>query len=209
MSEEAGQAVVTEVTDLLRAWRAGESQRSERLLGLLYADLRRVARRQLSRERRGHTLQTTALVHEAYLRLIDQRRVDWRDRRHFFSVAATVMRRVLVDSARARLAAKRAHEPLTIATAGEPGAADPAFEVLDLDRALEKLAAAFPRPARVVELRFFGGLEIEEIAEVLEVVDRTVKRDWAFARAWLLRELDGERAGAPGEARAPVPGRSP
>ena len=192
MSTDPGEAVVTEVTDLLRGWRAGEAQRSERLLGLLYSDLKRVARRQLERERRGHTLQTTALVHEAYLRLVDQRRVDWRDREHFFAVAATVMRRLLVDHARARLADKRAHEPVTLGTAGEPPADDPAFELLGLDRALAKLAADFPRPARVVELRFFGGLEVEETARVLEVADRTVKRDWAFARAWLLRELGGD-----------------
>jgi RNA polymerase sigma factor (TIGR02999 family) len=191
MNEQPGRAVVTEVTDLLRDWRGGEVQRSDRLLGLLYVDLKRIARRQLARERRGHTLQTTALVHEAYLRLVDQRRVDWRDREHFFAVAATVMRRLLVDRARARRADKRAHEAVTITTAGEPGRSDPAFDVLDLDRALDRLAAAFARPARVVELRFFGGLEVEEIARVLEVTDRTVKRDWAFARAWLLREIGG------------------
>ena len=191
MNEQPGRAVVTEVTDLLRDWRGGEVQRSDRLLGLLYADLKRIARRQLARERRGHTLQTTALVHEAYVRLVDQRRVDWRDREHFFAVAATVMRRLLVDRARARRADKRAHQALTITTAGEPGASDPAFDVLDLDHALDRLTAAFPRPARVVELRFFAGLEIEEIARVLEVTDRTVKRDWAFARAWLLREIGG------------------
>ncbi len=193
MSTDPGEAVVTEVTDLLRGWRAGEAQRSDRLLRLLYADLKRVARRQLERERQGHTLQTTALVHEAYLRLVDQRRVDWRDREHFFAVAATVMRRLLVDHARARLADKRAHEPVALGTDAEPTADDPAFELLDLDRALDELASQFPRPARVVELRFFGGLEVEEIARVLEVGDRTVKRNWAFARAWLLRELGGER----------------
>ena len=196
MSTEPGEAVVTEVTDLLRGWRTGEAQRSDRLLRLLYADLKRVARRQLERERQGHTLQTTALVHEAYLRLVDQRRVDWRDREHFFAVAATVMRRLLVDHARARLADKRVHESVTLGAAGEPPVDDPAFELLGLDRALEKLAADFPRPARVVELRFFGGLEVEETARVLEVADRTVKRDWAFARAWLLRELGGDAPAA-------------
>ena len=128
-------------------------------------------------------------MHEAYLRLIDQTRVDWRDRGHFFAVASTLMRRVLVDYARARLAAKRAHERVTLTAAGEPGADDAAFEVIDLDRALERLAAAFPRPARVVELRYFGGLELKEIAELVGVTDRTVKRDWGFARAWLAREI--------------------
>ena len=202
MSTEPGEAVVTEVTDLLRGWRAGEAQRSDRLLRLLYAELKRVARRQLARERQGHTLQTTALVHEAYLRLVDQRRVDWRDREHFFAVAATVMRRLLVDHARARLADKRAHEPVTLGTDAEPTVDDPAFELLGLDRALDKLAAQFPRPARVVELRFFGGLQVEEIARVMEAGERTVKRDWAFARAWLARELGGEppTGGPAGEA---------
>jgi RNA polymerase sigma factor (TIGR02999 family) len=192
--QQPGHAIVTEVTDLLRQWRGGEAQRSERLLDLLYADLKRIASGQLARERPGHTLQTTALVHEAYLRLVDQRRADWHDREHFFAVAATVMRRLLVDRARARLAAKRAHEPVVLTAGREPGADDPAFEVLDLDQALERLTAAFPRPARVVELRFFGGLDVDETARVLEVTERTVKRDWAFARAWLLREIGGERA---------------
>jgi RNA polymerase sigma factor (TIGR02999 family) len=200
VSEQPAEAVVTEVTEMLREWRGGEVQRSERLLGILYADLKRIARGQLARERRGHTLQTTALVHEAYLRLVDQRRADWRDREHFFAVAATVMRRLLVDRARARRADKRAHEPVTLAAGGEPAADDPAFDVLDLDRALARLAGAFPRQARVVELRFFGGLDVGETARVLEVTDRTVKRDWAFARAWLLGEIAGEHARAGGAA---------
>ena len=208
MSDEPGQAVVTEVTELLRGWRAGEAQRSERLLALLYAELKRVARRQLARERRGHTLQTTALVHEADLRLVDQRRVDWRDREHFFAVAATVMRRLLVDHARARLAEKRAHEPVALDPGVEPAVEDPAFELLGLDVALDRLAAAYPRPARVVELRFFAGLEVEEVARVLEVADRTVKRDWAFARAWLLRELGDELAGGDAGEGDPASGGS-
>jgi RNA polymerase sigma factor (TIGR02999 family) len=191
LKDEPLAEVVTEVTDLLRAWRTGEAQQSERLLGLLYTDLKRVAQRQLARERRGNTMQTTALVHEAYLRLVDQRRVDWRDRGHFFAVAATVMRRLLVDRARARLADKRGPPPLSLTAADDRGVRDPAFEVLDLDRALDKLAASFARPARVVELRFFGGLDMAEIAGILDVTERTVKRDWSFARAWLLRELAG------------------
>jgi RNA polymerase sigma factor (TIGR02999 family) len=203
LSEDAPAAVVTEVTDLLRAWRDGDAARSGRLLELLYADLKRVARRQLLRERRGHTLQTTALVHEAYLRLVDQRRAEWRDRRHFFAVAATVMRRLLVDHARARLADKRAHQPVTLTAGGEVAADEPAFPILELDRALDKLAASFPRPARVVELRFFGGLDMGEIAEVLGVVERTAHRDWAFARAWLLKELSGETIAGAAVDRAP------
>jgi RNA polymerase sigma factor (TIGR02999 family) len=196
VTEEADSAVVTEVTDLLRVWREGDAERSARLLDVLYDQLKRLARRQLQRERPGHTLQTTALVHEAYLRLVDQRRADWHDREHFFAVASTVMRRLLVDHARARLADKRAHHPITLSAAGEVGAADPAFEVLDLDRALGRLAVDHPRPARVVELRFFGGLEIAEIAALLEVTVRTVHRDWAFARAWLLRDLGGDEPAA-------------
>ena len=172
-----------------------------RLFPLLYQELKRAARRQLARERGGHTLQTTALVHEAYLRLVDQRRAEWREREHFLAVAAIAMRRVLVDYARARAADKRAHERLTLsAGAEEPGEADSAFDLLDLDLALDRLARDYPRPARVVELRFFGGLETAEIARLLAVGERTVKRDWAFARAWLLRELAAEgRATAEGE----------
>jgi len=189
LSDPPPAAVVTEVTDLLAAWRGGEGARSERLLELVYGELKRIAHRQLGRERRGHTLQTTALVHEAYLRLIDQSRVDWRDRGHFFAVASTLMRRILVDHARARLAGKREHERVSLTAAGEAGTEDAAFEVLDLDRALDRLARDFPRPARAVELRYFGGLEVLEIAAALDLTDRTVKRDWAFARAWLAREL--------------------
>jgi RNA polymerase sigma factor (TIGR02999 family) len=196
VSEEQGPAAATEVTDLLRARRSGEVSDAERLFPLLYKDLRRAARRQLARERGGHTLQTTALVHEAYLRLVDQRRADWREREHFLAVAAIAMRRVLIDYARARAAGKRAHERLTLSAGAEkPAEADSAFDLLDLDLALDRLARDYPRPARVVELRFFAGLETGEIARVLAVGERTVKRDWAFARAWLLRELAAEGRG--------------
>jgi RNA polymerase sigma factor (TIGR02999 family) len=181
-----------EVTGLLRAWRAGDLQAEERLIGVLYQELHDMARRRLRHERQGTTLQTTALVHEAYLRLVDQQRVEWRDRGHFLALAATMMRRVLVDRARARQAGKRGAGEAAIAlTDVEEVGVDPAVEVLDVDRALERLAAAFPRPARVVELRFFGGLELQEIGAVIGVTERTVKRDWAFARAWLARELAG------------------
>jgi RNA polymerase sigma factor (TIGR02999 family) len=179
-----------DVTFLLRAWRAGDDGAGDRLVEVLYQELHDMARRKLSRERAGGTLQTTALVHEAYLRLVDQRHVHWRDRGHFLALAATMMRRVLVDRARARRAGKRGSgaEPITLTDASAAGL-DPAVEVLDVDRALERLAAAYPRPARVVELRFFGGLELEEIGAVVGVTERTIKRDWAFARAWLAREL--------------------
>jgi RNA polymerase sigma factor (TIGR02999 family) len=182
-------ARVEEVTGLLRAWRGSEAGSSERLFALVYPELKRLAHRQLARERHGHTLQTTALVHEAYLRLVDQKRVDWHDRGHFFAIAATLMRRLLVDYARARLAAKRAHDRLTLTTGAAVQTGEAAFDVLDLDRALDRLAAAYARPARVVELRTFGGLELAEIGEVIGIGERTVKRDWAFARAWLAREL--------------------
>jgi len=189
LSDALSPATVTEVTDLLRGTPAEAGAARERLIELVYDELKRIAHRQLARERPGHTLQTTALVHEAYLRLVDQRRADWRDRGHFCALATTLMRRILVDHARARLAGRRAHERVTLTASGEPGADDAAFEVLDLDRALDRLAAAFPRVARVVELRYFGGLEMAEIGALLDVVERTVKRDWAFARAWLAREL--------------------
>lgn len=179
-----------EVTLLLHAWRAGDDRAGEKLIEVLYRELHGMARRRLARERSTNTLQTTDLVHEAYLRLIDQRRVDWRDRGHFLALAATMMRRVLVDRARARRAGKRGGGglPVTLTDAAAAGL-DPAIEVLDVDRAVERLAANYPRPARVVELRFFGGLELSEIGAVLDVAERTVRRDWAFARAWLAREL--------------------
>jgi RNA polymerase sigma factor (TIGR02999 family) len=180
----------SEVTGLLQAWRRGDPEAGERLLGIVYAELQRIARRHLARENRGHTLQTTALVHEAYLRLLGQRGVDWGDRAHFFAIASTMMRRILVDHARARLSGKRAHReaPLSVAT-GLPAAGGREVELLDLDRALDLLAGEQPRTARIVEMRFFGGLENSEIAAVLELSERTVEREWSYARAWLRREL--------------------
>jgi RNA polymerase sigma factor (TIGR02999 family) len=185
----------TEVTGLLQGWRRGDREAEERLLGVVYAELQRIARRHLAREEPGHTLQTTALVHEAYLRLLGQQGVDWHDRAHFFALASTMMRRVLVDAARARLAGKRAHRssPLSVAT-GLPAAGGREVELLDLDRALNLLAREHPRAARIVEMRFFAGLENQEIAPVLELSERTVEREWSFARAWLRRELSREKA---------------
>jgi RNA polymerase sigma-70 factor (ECF subfamily) len=182
----------SDVTALLRSWRGGDAGAGERLIEVLYAELREMAQAKLARERPGSTLQTTALVHEAYLRLIDQRAIDWRDRGHFLALAATMMRRVLVDRARARNARKRGggEAAITLTDAAAAGF-DAVADILDVDRVLDRLAAAYPRPARVVELRFFGGLELAEIAVVLGVTDRTIKRDWAFARAWLARELGG------------------
>ncbi len=185
--------LATEVTGLLHAWRRGDGEAEERLLRLVYDKLQRIARRHLAREGPGHTLQTTALVHEAYLRLLGQQGVDWHDRAHFFALASTMMRRVLVDSARARLAGKRAHRtaPLSVAT-GLPADGGREVELLDLDRALDLLAREHPRAARIVEMRFFAGLENREIGSVLELSERTVEREWSFARAWLRRELARE-----------------
>ena len=189
-SDLAGDARPGEVTVLLRAWRSGDAQAGDLLVRVLYRELHGMARRRLRGERPGMTLQTTALVHETYLRLIDQRQVEWRDRGHFLALAATTMRRVLVDRARARRAGKRgAGEPAITLTDAACAGVKSADQVLDVDRAIERLTAAYPRPARVVEMRFFGGLELEEIGAVLGITERTVKRDWAFARAWLAREL--------------------
>jgi RNA polymerase sigma factor (TIGR02999 family) len=189
------------VTRLLRAFRGGDALAHEELLRRVYGELKRLAAAQLRHERGGHTLQPTALVHEACMRLLGQNRVDWRDRTHFFGIAAAMMRRVLVDHARARLADKRAHQKVTL-TGGAEFFADPAFadealppeRMLDLDSALDRLAASFPRPARIVELHFFAGLEFAEVAAALEIAPRTVMRDWSFARAWLRRELGGAAA---------------
>jgi len=185
----------TEVTGLLQAWRGGDATAETRLLGIVYAELQRIARRHLARETPGHTLQTTALVHETYLRLLGQKGVAWADRAHFFAIASTMMRRILVDHARARLAGKRAHRelPLSVAT-GLSAAGGREVELLDLDRALDGLAREEPRTARIVEMRFFGGLENAEIGAVLELSERTVEREWSYARAWLRRELTRARA---------------
>jgi len=179
-----------EVTDLLRAWRGGDEGADALLLERVYRTLRQIAMSQLRRERAGHTLQPTALVNEAYMRLVGQREVDWRDRTHFFGLAAITMRRVLVDHARRKRARKRdvEKEPEPMSIAMEQGEA---ADLLDLDRALDAFAERFPRPAKVVELRYFAGLDLEDVALALGVTSRTVKRDWAFARAWLRDALGG------------------
>jgi len=183
-----------DLTRLLAAWSGGEKAALDRLIPLVYAELRVQARRQLSRERRNHTLQPTALVHEAFLRLAGQNRAQWQNRRQFFAVAAQTMRRVLVDHARAHAAAKRGQGKTLIALedAPEPGRQPEVdVDVLALDEALDRLAALDPRQARVVELRYFGGLSAEDTASALEVSLATVNRDWAMARAWLFRALGG------------------
>jgi RNA polymerase sigma factor (TIGR02999 family) len=185
-----------QITRLLQAWGRGDATALERLTPLVYDHLRRLARGYVRREPRRQDLQGTALVHEAYLRLIDGAQVDWRDRGHFYAVAAQVMRRILIDAARARASLKRGGQAARIdhATAFEfdgvaaPGS-DRATALCALDDALTSLAQIDERRAKVIELRFFGGLTVEETAQVLDVSPQTIMRDWSFARAWLAREL--------------------
>ena len=184
-----------DVTTLLLAWRGGDEGALEALVPLVYAELRRLAHRKMRGERVDHPLQTTALVHEAYLRLIDSGRVHWKNRTHFFAVASQVMRRVLVDLARTRNAQKRggdfAQLPFDEALDSPTGRR---LDLVALDDALTALAEVDPRKARVVELRYFGGLTFEETAGVLEISSDTVMRDWKMARLWLLKELEPEGA---------------
>jgi RNA polymerase sigma factor (TIGR02999 family) len=179
-----------QVTQLLQAWSGGEESALDKLVPLVYAELHRLARRYMAREQPGNTLQVTALVNEAYLKLVDTRQSSWQNRAHFFAVCAQMMRRILVDRARSRRALKRGM--------GEPALElDEALVVTEwrradlvaLDDALKDLAAVDPRKGQVVELRFFGGLSVEETAEVLKVSKETVLRDWKLAKAWLMREL--------------------
>lgn len=185
-----------EVTSLLRAWSRGSAEARDALLPLIYGELRRRAAAYMRRERRDHTLRPTALVHEAYLRLADQRHADWQNRSQFFGVASQVMRRVLVDHARAQAAAKRPSAGLRVALDDDLAVASPPeVDLLLLDQALHELAGLNERHSQVVELRFFGGLSCEEAAEALGVSLATVNRDWRLARAWLHRRLrDGASA---------------
>lgn len=192
-----GPADAGEITRLLRELPGGRREVVDRVYALLYGPLRDLAARAMRGERGSHTLQATALVHESYVRLVGGAPVEWRGRAHFLALAARVMRQVLVDHARARRRAKRGggleRVTLTGALAAAPGG--DGYDALDLERALERLAAAHPDQARVVEMRFFGGMTHEEIAEVAGVATRTVERHWRFARAWLLAAL-GEGPGA-------------
>jgi RNA polymerase sigma factor (TIGR02999 family) len=179
-----------EISQLLRAWSEGDRTALDKLLPLVYDELRRMARRHMDRQQAGHTLQTTALIHEAYLKLIDQKEAHWRNRAHFFGVAAKAMRSILVDYARASHAAKRGGEAVLVSLDEAAVASDErAAELVALDDALASLAAIDRRKCQVVELRYFGGLSVEETAEVLKVSVETVARDWRLARTWLLREL--------------------
>ena len=175
-----------QVTGLLRAWSDGDQAALEQLVPLVEAELRRLARAHMRRERQGHTLQTTALVNEAFIRLVDAQQVRWNDRAHFLGISARLMRRVLVDHARARGYQKRGGgaQRVTLDEARIAGS-ETSLNVIALDRALERLAALKPREAKVVELRFFGGLSVEETADVLQVSADTIKRDWRLAKAWL------------------------
>jgi len=189
----------SDTTELLRAWADGDREALDRLAPRVYSELRRIAGHLMQSERPGRTLQTTALVHEAYLRLIDVRNVDWQHRAHFFAVSAQIMRRILLDRARRRVAAKRggAAQRLNLDELPDLGSGR-SRELVALDDALNALADVDPRKARVIELRFFGGLSAEETAAVLKISPDTVLRDWRLARAWLLAEL-----------KAPHPLKSP
>jgi RNA polymerase sigma factor (TIGR02999 family) len=196
----AGEARMTEVpahdvTQLLRAWSEGDERALEKLMPLVYEELHRLARRYMAGERPGHTLQTSALVNEAYLRLVEVKSLNWQNRAHFFGVSAQLMRRILVDFARSRRSLKRGGETLTVSLeegsiVSRPRGAD----VVALDDALKTLAAMDLRRSRVVELRFFGGLSAEESAEVLKVSPETILHDWKLAKVWLLRELSVDNA---------------
>ena len=187
--EPAGPA---EVTGLLRAWSSGDAAALERLTPLVYAELKRIARRYMRNERPGNTLQATALVNEVYLRLVDVKSVDWQHRAQFFAISAQIMRNILVDAARTRNAHKRGGDAVKVNLDDAPLLSpEPDTFVLALNDALTAFAQIAPRQARVVELRYFGGLSEEEAAEVMSTSPRTVRRDWQFARAWLQNQLNG------------------
>ena len=183
-----------EITQLLVAWSDGRQDALHRLVPLVYDDLRRVAAGYMVREAAGHSLQPTALVHEAYVRLVDQRHVQWRNRAHFFGVAASMMRRILVDHARARRADKRGGDVEHVTLAGDEVAGDGPnnVDVLALHESLERLAKFDPQQERIVELRYFGGLTIEEAAAVIGISEATVVREWTIAKAWLRADLSAK-----------------
>jgi RNA polymerase sigma-70 factor, ECF subfamily len=178
-----------DITQQLNAARAGDAASLDALFAVVYDELRRLARRELARERAGHTLQPTALVHEAYLRLVSQQVADWSGRAYFFGLAASMMRRILVNHARDRAAQKRGGGAAAVTLSQADGVGEAPLDVVDLHEALEALARLDERQAQVVELKFFGGLEIDEIADAIGVSPATVRRDWTVARLWLAREL--------------------
>lgn len=182
----------SEITQLLHEWREGDQLALERLTPVVYEELHRMARHYMAREREGHTLQTTALIHEVYLRLVKVKEVQWQDRAHFFAISAQLMKRILTDFARSRGYQKRGggvqRVPLDDAFTIS---AEPEVDLVALEEALNHLGETDPRKCKVVELRFFGGMTVEETAEALHISPETVMRDWSMARAWLQRELDG------------------
>lgn len=180
---------VARITELLLAVSEDGRPALDQLIPVVYDDLRRFAAAQLRREPGGHSLQPTALVHEVYVRLVDQRHVQWRNRAHFFGVAASLMRRILVDHARARLADKRGGGLERVTLVGDEAAASPRIDVLALHESLRRMAAFSPRQERIVELRYFGGLTIEEAAEVIGISEATLVREWTVAKAWLRADL--------------------
>ena len=190
-----GAPASSEVTSLLQAWGNGDEAALQKLIPLVYAQLRVAARRYMAGERPGHTLQTTALIHETYLRLVDIRKIKWQNRAHFFAMCAQLMRRILVDFARSRGYQKRGgsaqrvdfDQALTLGS-------EPDANLVALDEALQRLAEVDKRKSQVVELRFFGGLDVKETAEVMKVSADTVMRDWKLAKVWLLRELNRDEA---------------
>jgi RNA polymerase sigma factor (TIGR02999 family) len=186
--------VSQEITQLLLAWNEGDARALDQLMPLVHDELHLLAHRYMTGERAGHPLQTTALVNEAYLRLIDSSRVRWQNRAHFFAVSAQLMRRILVDVARARRQLKRGGDAAQVSLdEAVTVSSEPPADLIALDDALTALAAFDARKSKVVELRFFGGLTVEETAEVLQISVMTVNRDWGLAKAWLLRELDRQR----------------
>jgi RNA polymerase sigma factor (TIGR02999 family) len=185
-----------DITELLRAWNAGEPNALDRLAPLVYRELHRLAVRYMGREKPDHTLQATALVNEAYMRLADWQKVSWQNRTHFFAASAQVMRRILVDYARSRLYLKRGGNARQVSLDEAPEVTTNLMSLLDLDIALNRLTALDARAAQVVELRYFGGFGVDEAAEVLNVSPVTVIRSWNFAKAWLLRELSSEERGS-------------
>jgi RNA polymerase sigma-70 factor (ECF subfamily) len=191
VTQSDGIASSIDVTGLLVRWSRGEPEALDRLMPMIYAECRRIAAQQLRKEHRDHTLDPTALVHELYLRLVDQRRASWANRTQFFGVAAQLMRRVLVDYARARQAHKRGGSATFVSLAAAADTPDESrvADVLAIDEALERLAAFDPEQVRIIELRFFAGLTVEETARLVGRSPRTVKREWRLAKAWLYREL--------------------
>jgi RNA polymerase sigma-70 factor, ECF subfamily len=189
-------APASEVTGLLAAIQSGDKGAMNRLVPLVYEELRRLARRHMAGQRRGHTLQTADLVGEAYLKLVNATEAGWSNRAHFFAVASRAMRSVLVDYARRRGYAKRGGNPVRVSLSEADQRSEQATaEIVAVDEALSRLAALDPRKARIVELRYFGGLSVEETAHLLDLSPRTIKRDWRWARAWLFRELGEARPG--------------